>query len=112
MQCTVFAENIYRNNLNSDLFTLLFYGCGNNLLQILPGLLRPLVDEPGFVFSLFQLALKDGNLFWRQLASVFLQKLFSTGDDLVQGTGVCQYIFLQSLEIRQACSSRMIRVME
>lgn len=87
---------------NSDLFTLLFYGCGNNLLQIFPRLLSPLVDELGFAFSLFQLSLNDGDLIWRQLISVFLQKLFSTGDDLIQGTGICQYVFLQSLEIKQA----------
>lgn len=91
----------YIYNLNSDLFTLLFYGCCNNLLQVFPGLLSPLVDELGFAFRLFQLALNGGNLIWRQLAPVFLQKLFSTGDDLIQGTGVCQYVFLQSLEIRQ-----------
>lgn len=95
------TDNTYGGNLKSDLFTLLFYGGGNNLLQIFPGLLRPLVDDLGFAFSLFQLALNDGDLIWRQLAPVFLQKLFSAGDDLVQGSGVCQYVFLQSLEVRR-----------
>lgn len=75
--------------MNSDLFTLLFYGCGDGLLQIFPGLLRPLVDELSFAFSLFQLALKHGDLIWHQLAPVFLQKLFSACNDLIQGTGIC-----------------------
>lgn len=102
MHCLLFSDSTYGGNVNSDLFTLLFNGCGNNLLQIFPGLLRPLVDELGFAFSLFQLALKHGDLIRRQLAAVFLQKCFCAGDDLIQGTGVRQYVFLQSLEIRQA----------
>lgn len=83
--------------MNSDLLTLLFNGCGNDLLQIFPGLLRPLVDELGFAFSLFQLALDQGYLIRSQLAPVLLQKLFCAGDDLIQGTGVCQDIFLKGL---------------
>ena len=94
MHCIAFKVNTYGGNLNSDLLTLLFYGRGNDLLQIFPGLLRPLVDDLGFVFRLLQLALNDGNLIRRQLAPVFLQKLFSTGDDFIQGTGVRQYVFL------------------
>lgn len=96
--------NTYGGNPNSDLFTLLFYGCGYNLLQIFPGLLSPLVDELGFAFGLFQLALNDGNLIWHQLAPVFLQKSFSAGYDLIQVAGVPQYVVLQILVIRQAQS--------
>lgn len=112
MYYIMFTDNTHGGNLNSDLFTLLLYGCGDDLLQVFPGLLRPLVDELGFAFSLFQLALDGGDLIWRQLAPVLLQKLFSAGDDLIQGTGVCQYIFLQSLDIKQAESRRKSGVME
>lgn len=107
MHYIVFTDNKYGGDLNSDLFTLLLYGCGNNLLQIFSGLLSPLVNELGFAFSLFQLALNGGDLIWRQLAPVFLQKLFGTGDDLIQGAGVCQYIVLQNLEIRHKAGGRV-----
>lgn len=65
------------------LFTLLFNGRSNNFLQIFPGLFHPLVDELPFALSRFQLALKHGNLIWRQLVPVLIQKLLSTCDDLI-----------------------------
>lgn len=65
------------------LFTFLFNGRRNNFLQILPGLFHPLVDQLPFALRRLQPALQNGNLIWRQLAPVLLQKLFSSCDDLV-----------------------------
>lgn len=104
MHYIVFRNNS-SGNLNSDLFALLFDCCGNDLLQIFPGLLSSLVNDSDFAFRLLQLALNDGNLIGRQLAPVFLQKPFRTGDDVIQGAGICRHVFLQSLEMRMKGSN-------
>lgn len=65
------------------LFTFLFNGRRNNFLQILPGLFHPLINQLPFAVRRLQPALQHGNLIWRQLTPVLLQKLFSTCNDLV-----------------------------
>lgn len=68
---------------NKNLFALLFYGCCNNFFQVFLGLLRLLVYEAGFAFSLFQLALNNGDLIWCHLIAVLLQIFFRAADYLV-----------------------------
>lgn len=67
----------------SYLLTFLLNGRRNNFLQILPGLFHPLVNQLPFALRRLQPVLQHGNLIWRQLAPVLLQKLFSTCDDLM-----------------------------